>query len=615
MGCGVSRSAQYVAPLQEPETPHEFKIICRKCKDVEVTGCNFCPGCSSAIWPTGGALKPRKLPLALDASQKAVSSSLKCFSCGTFQGKDTFCRGCGRRCVTDHVDLPGDASAEKLEFVPMPLSEGSVREQLTELLSKKPFLDTEEHHLSYFVARCREAIDAAEWHDAGHSSGDAEATTEAEGDDKGDGEADAATEARNAFDSLMLAWTNEERTMAAAFRTFDSNRSGVLEVNNVKLMMEYLGFPCSDSDVESLMQRVDTSCSGTVTFAEFVCYVGDMGGCQKLFEGRRKQIEGKRGREFEDAVNEDSDIELKLLQCGIQLDAQASWKLVSSGSDLDAMVDLKPCQQAALRHIRAIAQENHERALPYLQSRITSLGFRAEDLTMVLLWIRDLAPIICHVDLDKCGDAFANDTHYRNQFETNTSSGLLKHQTRRKWERTLFGSAYEDACPFDRPKYGVQNTWNDYRGVMGCKQYGDSFVVLKDVRLRSTCSAQDSGNLMCRRLAVLDFYAHVLLEYSDEELREVLHVASGNSEQVGDSAAVVAAWGKYKEVQIHGPICLENNVRRLVVHERHRGDPKIDEIRKMRQWPVVWMDELRDVFHDRAQNLTVKLPGHAIATE
>ena len=38
--------------------------------------------------------------------------------------------------------------------------------------------------------------------------------------------------------------------------------------------------------------------------------------------------------------------------------------------------------------------------------------------------------------------------------------------------RGLFGTAYDGANAFERPKYGVQNIWNDHRGVMGAKQYG-----------------------------------------------------------------------------------------------------------------------------------------------
>ena len=34
---------------------------------------------------------------------------------------------------------------------------------------------------------------------------------------------------------------------------------------------------------------------------------------------------------------------------------------------------------------------------------------------------------------------------------------------------------------------------NDYRGVVKARQYGDSYLVLKDVRLRCTMCSTDSG--------------------------------------------------------------------------------------------------------------------------
>merc|ERR1719254_206734 len=134
---------------------------------------------------------------------------------------------------------------------------------------------------------------------------------------------------------------------------------------------------------------------------------------------------------------------------------------------------------------------------------------------------------------------FDNDTHYRNQFETNSSGGLLKPTIREKWEKDLFGGAYDKAQGFDRCKYGVLNAMNDYRGVVKCKQYGDSYLVLKDVRLRCTFSPEDSANLKAERFAVLDYYAHVLLEYSDSELKETLKIASDSDKAVlGDSDKV-----------------------------------------------------------------------------
>lgn len=77
---------------------------------------------------------------------------------------------------------------------------------------------------------------------------------------------------------------------------------------------------------------------------------------------------------------------------------------------------------------------------------------------------------------------------------------------------------------------------NDPRGVVKCKQYGDSYLVLKDCRLRCTFSPEDSANLKADRLAVLDFYGHVLAGYDDQELVETIKVATQtDAALLGDS--------------------------------------------------------------------------------
>jgi hypothetical protein len=58
-------------------------------------------------------------------------------------------------------------------------------------------------------------------------------------------------------------------------------------------------------------------------------------------------------------------------------------------------------------------------AFQALQHRVTSLGFRADDLTRASNFLRDEAPLLIHV-----GDALADvlkDTHYRNGFEVHGS--------------------------------------------------------------------------------------------------------------------------------------------------------------------------------------------------
>ncbi|CAE7671489.1 unnamed protein product [Symbiodinium necroappetens] len=138
-----------------------------------------------------------------------------------------------------------------------------------------------------------------------------------------------------------------------------------------------------------------------------------------------------------------------------------------------------------------------------------------------------MAPICIHINLDRMGHFMESDEFYRNQFETKTSNGALdpENNTRKGWEHELFGGAYDDAKGFDRVKYGALNVMNDYRGVVKAKQYGDSYLVLKDVRLRCTFCSTDSGGMQHQRLGVLDKYGHVLLEYNDKELQGLVEVA------------------------------------------------------------------------------------------
>eukprot|EP00927_Polykrikos_kofoidii_P022143 TRINITY_DN20730_c0_g1_i2.p1 TRINITY_DN20730_c0_g1~~TRINITY_DN20730_c0_g1_i2.p1 ORF type:complete len:1655 (+),score=292.53 TRINITY_DN20730_c0_g1_i2:723-4967(+) len=216
-----------------------------------------------------------------------------------------------------------------------------------------------------------------------------------------------------------------------------------------------------------------------------------------------------------------------LREVGIIAEQQAFWGTVFPQSELRAVERLVVSQRMALAEIRKQATVKHETALAALQKRFEQFGKGEYELKVVLGWVEELAPVLIHVNLDKVGQFLETDEFYRNQFETQTSGGAFDdgNQIRRQWESQLFGEAYQDVKPFERPKYGVLNVTNDYRGVASAAQYGDSFLVLKDVRLRCTFASRDSGGLTGSSLAVCDKYAHVLLEYSDAELKEIIGVA------------------------------------------------------------------------------------------
>lgn len=386
----------------------------------------------------------------------------------------------------------------------------------------------------------------------------------------------------------------EASTLTAAFNLFKPLGKDCLSEVEVRTMLNYLGFPKDDDDVEKLLKAVDTDGDRQMSLVEFQNYVARMGGSARLFELRRKQLEAKHGAGSSCDAMDTAQQRMLLLEAGIRDDAQAYWHLVAPPSEFLEAARLVDCQKKAIRHIRTLAKTNHDNALPKLQRRVKGLGFQDSDLWMTLAWIREMAPIIVHLDLSKMMQWFESDTHYRNQFETSSSGGLLKPAVREKWEQDLFGDSYRNAKGFDRCKYGVLNAMNDHRGVVKAVQYGDSYIVLKDVRLRCTFSPEDSANLKAERLAVLDYYGHVLAEYSDSELHETLRVAtSSDAALLGDSGKVAAM--KYKETQIHGEVCFGKHIERIVANSRHRRNEadRLENICKKLGCKFSWMDQER----------------------
>jgi len=181
------------------------------------------------------------------------------------------------------------------------------------------------------------------------------------------------------------------------------------------------------------------------------------------------------------------------------------------------------------------------------------------------------APIIIHIDLDSVGRYLMEDSYYRNQFETGTTKGLNILPIREGWEEKLFGECYKDALPFERPKYGVLDIMNDPEGVAAAKEYGRSYAILKQARFRCTITPRDSGqpSVGFEHAGTLDMCAHVLSEFSDEELREVHRVATApdSRHRIGDSRQIEGF--NYKELQLHGELDLKKHVKRLVVDPQH----------------------------------------------
>mmetsp|Transcript_22777 Transcript_22777/g.43783 ORF Transcript_22777/g.43783 Transcript_22777/m.43783 type:complete len:601 (-) Transcript_22777:36-1838(-) len=232
----------------------------------------------------------------------------------------------------------------------------------------------------------------------------------------------------------------------------------------------------------------------------------------------------------------------------------------------------------ALRFVARAAQPLSEAALPALGKRLRQWGYGSNALTKVLDYVRNEAPIIVHIDLESRLEKLRADTHYRNQFETGTTCGSNNLEKRKAWEDRLFQGIYDKAEPRDRVKYGVLNMVNDPCGISSVsKQYGKDYLVLRGIRLRTTFSDKDSCNQ--GQLASCEWYAHVLQQYSDVELRAVTEVALGDRLFV-DSDVLATSAGGYKEVQIHGELMLEKHVEMVVAHPCRRDTPVAEALSK-----------------------------------
>ncbi|CAB9526425.1 Protein of unknown function (DUF3626) [Seminavis robusta] len=264
-------------------------------------------------------------------------------------------------------------------------------------------------------------------------------------------------------------------------------------------------------------------------------------------------------------------------------------------SKQEVLDSLQPCQKEAIQYVTKKAKEMHDKSLPRLETRIASLGFSPEDLKQCLDYIQDDAPIVIHLK-ESTLSFLVKDTHYRNLFETSTSGGGRDKNARGKWESDMFGGSYNSsACTnFDKPKYGCLNVSGDIQGVNSARRYGNLFMILQPhVRYRSTFFNKDTGAFVATAtLATHEFYAHVLDGYNDNDLSAVVNVCK--STRVGGTRSTCTT---YKEVQIHGPVCLATDIQALSVpgHYGTAGEAlkkDVLEFQKKANCNILWQGDL-----------------------
>lgn len=197
--------------------------------------------------------------------------------------------------------------------------------------------------------------------------------------------------------------------------------------------------------------------------------------------------------------------------------------------------------------------------------KFTKLGYSKEDFKNAIEFIKNRSQIVIHVKLDVIHQFLINDTHYRNQFETKTSSGALSELSRKDWEKNLFGNVYDSAAAFERVKYGAINITNDPKGVQCAYGYGNCYFVLKDsVKERTSFVHGDSASKEMH-MCSFDDYTQILYYIDDHLLNEVVKIANN---KIPHSNYV---YSPYIEMQIHGPVELNSDIEKLVIHDSYKN--------------------------------------------
>jgi Protein of unknown function (DUF3626) len=163
-------------------------------------------------------------------------------------------------------------------------------------------------------------------------------------------------------------------------------------------------------------------------------------------------------------------------------------------------------------------------------------------------------------------EALARDGVYRSQFETGTSNGGLTAYAggdRWSWESRIFGTAYDQAPPAERPKYGSLNFRRRTTG--GSPRFGSSHLRLRAETLaRTTFCYPDSF------LEPADFGVAAAMS--------LIELAEADDQDTLDD---------YIEAQVHGLVRLERDVEALVLDPSFRGTG-VERAGRRLGCPVEW---------------------------
>jgi hypothetical protein len=154
---------------------------------------------------------------------------------------------------------------------------------------------------------------------------------------------------------------------------------------------------------------------------------------------------------------------------------------------------------------------------------------------------------------------------YRSQFETRISGGgLTAHPggDRDRWERDLFGGAYDEAPAAERPRYGGLNLLRHLNGA--CPGFGSCHLRLRPAALERTTFTWGDSNTEPTHIGVIDAFEPVLAPLLEE-----------TGDWRGAEPALTHDLTHYVEAQVHGVVALAEDVEAVVIDPSFGGEQLI----------------------------------------
>ncbi|MEV5383984.1 DUF3626 domain-containing protein [Streptomyces sp. NPDC052721] len=163
-------------------------------------------------------------------------------------------------------------------------------------------------------------------------------------------------------------------------------------------------------------------------------------------------------------------------------------------------------------------------------------------------------------------ESLARDGAYHSQFVTGTSNGgLTAHPggDRTRWESRIFGGAYDDADPAERPVYGALDFRHQVVGA--APRFGSSHLRL-------------SGAVLARATFCYPDSATEPTDFGVAGAMPLIALAEADEQD---------ALNDYIEAHVHGGVLLDRDVEALVLDAGYRGTPVETAARRL-PFPLAW---------------------------